>query len=86
LLAGLHASCRFDVDAAGSWRVLIADGWIHVTESQDMADSVIRLPEDVLLRLARGELNLTTAMLRGQVEVDGDLAIAERLARALFRG
>jgi hypothetical protein len=85
-LAGVRSSCRFDVLGAGSWRVLVVDGSVYVGESQDPADTVVRLTEDVLLRLSRGEQNLTTAMLSGQVEVLGDLGVGERLARALFSG
>jgi len=85
VLAGLRAACRFDVTGAGSWRVLVVAGTVHVSESEDPADTVIKVPEDVLLRLMRGEQNLTTAMLRGHVEVVGDLGLAERLARAMFR-
>jgi SCP-2 sterol transfer family len=84
-LAGLRSSCRFDVAGAGSWRVLVVDGSVHVGESRDPADTVVRLPEDLLLQLVRGDRNLTTAVLSGRVEVVGDLAVAERLARALFR-
>ncbi len=83
-LAGLRSSCRFDIDGAGSWRVLIRDGSVQVTESKDPADTVIKLPEVLLLQLADGNQNLTTAMLSGRVEVEGDLAVGERMARALF--
>ncbi|MBV9358421.1 MAG: SCP2 sterol-binding domain-containing protein [Chloroflexi bacterium] len=84
-LAGLRSSCRFDVDGAGSWRVLIVNGSVEVTESQDPADAVIKLPETLLLQLLAGSQNLITAVLSGRIEVDGDLAIGERVARALFR-
>jgi glycogen debranching enzyme len=84
-LAGLRSSCRFDVEGAGNWRVLVRDGSVQVDESQDPADTVIRVPETLLLALAEGKQNLTTAVLSGQVEVDGDLAVGERVARALFR-
>jgi glycogen debranching enzyme len=84
-LVGVRSSCRFDVAGAGSWRVLVVDGSVHVSESQDPADAVIKVPEDVLLQLVRGEQNMTTALLSGRVELVGDLAVGERLSRALFR-
>ena len=83
-LAGLRSSCRFDVAGAGSWRVLIANGSVHVSESHDPADTVITVSEDLLLQLARGDQNATTALLSGRVEIVGDLAVGERLTRALF--
>jgi len=83
-LAGLRSSCRFDVAGAGSWRVLIANGSVHVSESHDPADTVITVSEDLLLQLVRGDQNATTALLSGRVEIAGDLAVGERVARALF--
>ena len=35
VLAGLRAACRFDVTGAGSWRVLVVAGTVHVSESED---------------------------------------------------
>jgi glycogen debranching enzyme len=83
-LAGPRLSCRFDVAGAGSWRVVIVEGSMHVSESQDPSDAVIKLSEDLLLQLVRGEQNLNTAFMSGRVEVVGDTAVGERLARALF--
>jgi hypothetical protein len=83
-LAGVRSSCRFDVAGSGSWRVLVVDGTVHVTESQDPADAVIKVSEDVLMDLVRGDQNLTTGVLSGRIEVAGDLAAGERFARALF--
>jgi len=45
---------------------------------------VIKVSEDLLLQLVRGEQNPTTALLSGRVEIAGDLAVGERVARALF--
>jgi alkyl sulfatase BDS1-like metallo-beta-lactamase superfamily hydrolase len=84
-LAGMHSSCRFDVAGAGSWRIVVVDGSLHVNESRDPADAVIKVPEDVLLQLVRGEQNMTTALLSGRVEFLGDFAAGEQLARVLFR-
>jgi putative sterol carrier protein len=82
-LAGLRASCRFDVEDAGSWRVLVTDGAIRVTESHDPAETVLRMTEATLLRLTRGEENPMTAVLTGRLEVEGDLAHGEQVVRAL---
>jgi hypothetical protein len=38
----------------------------------------------MLMRLVRGEQNANTAFLRGAVQVSGDLALAERVLRAMF--
>jgi putative sterol carrier protein len=78
-------TCRFDVPGAGNWRVLVVNGSVHVSESKDAADTVITVPEDLLLQLARGEQNMTAAVLSGRIDVAGDLAAGERLTRAVIR-
>lgn len=83
-LVGLAACSRFDVADVGSWRVLIADGRPEVHEDHEKADAVVSVSEPVLMRLARGEQNANTASLSGAVQISGDLALAERVLRALF--
>lgn len=82
-LSGLRTSYRFDVADAGSWRVLVTNGSVLVTESHDPADTVLRLSEETLLRLTRGLENPMTAVLSGHLEVEGNLAQGEQLVRAL---
>lgn len=76
---GLTASYRFDVEAAGSWRVDVDDGAVAVSESDGPADCVIALPEDVLLRIVGGEQNPMGAFLTGKIRVEGDVGLAMRL-------
>jgi len=83
-LAGIQGACRFDVRGAGRWRVLVTNGATHTTESDDAAETVIDIPEDVLLAMANGEQNPTTALLLGRVTVSGDLALAGKLSSAMF--
>jgi glycogen debranching enzyme len=83
-LVGLAACSRFDVAEVGSWRVLIADGRPEVHADREKADAVVSVSEPVLMRLVRGEQNANTAFLSGAVQISGDLALAERVLRALF--
>jgi Mannosylglycerate hydrolase MGH1-like glycoside hydrolase domain/SCP-2 sterol transfer family len=83
-LAGIQGACRFDVRGAGRWRVLVSNGATHTTESDDAAETVIDIPEDVLLAMANGEQNATNALLLGRVTVSGDLALAGKLSSAMF--
>lgn len=76
---GLTASYRFDVDGAGSWRVDVDDGAVSVSESDAAADCVIAVPEDLLLRIVRGEQSPMGAFLMGKIRVEGDAALAMRL-------
>jgi putative sterol carrier protein len=76
---GLHASYRFDVDGAGSWRVEVDDGAVSVAESDAAADCVIAVPEDLFLRIVRGEQSPMGAFLMGKIKVEGDAGLAMRL-------
>jgi putative sterol carrier protein len=76
---GLTASYRFDVDGAGSWRVDVDDGAVSVSESDAAADCVITVPEDLLLRIVRGQQSPMGAFLMGKIRVEGDAALAMRL-------
>ncbi|MGH3040496.1 MAG: SCP2 sterol-binding domain-containing protein [Gaiellaceae bacterium] len=76
---GLEASYRFDVDGAGSWRVEVDDGAVAVSESGGAADCVIAAPEDLFLRIVRGEQSPMGAFLLGKIRVEGDAALAMRL-------
>ena len=76
---GLTASYRFDVEGAGSWRVEVDDGALAVSESDGAADCVIAAPEDLFLRIVRGEQSPMGAFLMGKIRVEGDTGLAMRL-------
>jgi len=76
---GTHASYRFDVDGAGTWRVEIDDGTARVSESSDDADCVIAMSEKTFLKIVRGEQNPATAYMLGTVKAKGDTSLALRL-------
>lgn len=82
--AGQTVSYRFDIAGAGSWRIGVVDGVTSVAESEDDADCVIRMKEDVLLRLIRGEQNPATAFMTGKIKVDGDMSQALKLKELFF--
>jgi putative sterol carrier protein len=76
---GLTASYRFDVEGAGSWRVHVDDGAVAVSQSDGAADCVIAVPEDLFLRIVRGEQSPMGAFLMGKIRVEGDVGLAMRL-------
>jgi glycogen debranching enzyme len=84
ILEGAEISCRFDVTGVGSWRVLVAEGSVHVGMSTAPADTTVQVTEDTLLRLVTGEENYVTAFLSGRLQAQGSLAGGERLMRALI--
>ena len=76
---GLTASYRFDVEGAGSWRVDVDDGAVAVSESDGDADCVLAVPEELFLRIVRGEQSPMGAFLMGKIRVEGDVGLAMRL-------
>lgn len=78
-LEGVNASYRFDIKGAGSWHVAVADGAATVSESQDAADCVISMSEDVFSRLREGKQNPMTAFMTGKIKVDGDMSLALKI-------
>jgi glycogen debranching enzyme/putative sterol carrier protein len=78
-----QATYRFDIVGAGSWRIAVDDGTVSVSEGDAEADYVLRLDEDLLLRILRGEQSSTTAFLTGQLIVEGDLTLAPLLDQIL---
>ena len=76
---GLRATYRFDVEGAGSWLVAVDDGAVSVSETDAAADCVISAPEELFLRIVRGEQSPMGAFLMGKIRVEGDAALAMRL-------
>ena len=62
--------------------VSVDKGRISVSRRRSRSDSVIRADRAVFAGLARGELNPVAAVLRGELEVEGDwrlLVLVQRL-------
>lgn len=77
-LKGVTGTYRFDVEGQTSVRLEVRDGRFTVSESAAPADCVIHADEADLARIASGEQNLITALLQGRVQVEGDLALAQK--------
>jgi glycogen debranching enzyme len=78
LTRGMHVVYRFDV--GGIRRFLIVDdGRIVLADRGPPADCVVETSAEVLAAVARGEVNLNTAVMSGTMKVHGDLTLALRL-------
>ncbi|WBC15440.1 SCP2 sterol-binding domain-containing protein [Micromonospora sp. WMMA1998] len=85
-LVKVSGSVRFDIhDDRGvrHWRLDIDRGRLRVTEDDNPASTVIRMSQQTAEALATGEMNGLAAINRGEIMVDGDLALALRLGRLL---
>jgi putative sterol carrier protein len=74
---------RFELSDGHSFLLTLARGRLSLEEAGGEADAVYQCSRDELHRLLSGELNLLTALMRGDVQVSGDLESAKRLYRYL---
>ena len=79
--AGMNNSYLFDVEGAGTWRVVIADGSIQVTEGPGDADVTFSASEESFEKIVSGEQNPTTAYMTGKLKIRGDMGAAMKLQK-----
>ena len=88
LLRKATGSTRFDLVAGRKtdrWLVTVDKGDIAVSRQQGRADCVIRAEKALFDKVAAGKLNAVAAVLRGDLEVEGDWRLLVRMQR-LFPG
>lgn len=64
------------------WFVAIADGNVTVSKRNQSADSTLRADKKLFDRIASGKANAVTAVLRGELKLEGDwnlLVVFQRL-------
>ncbi len=77
-------SVRFDLTRDGTtehWRVEFRRGAVTVARAADAADCVVRADASLFDDLARGRANAMAALLRGQIEADGEPELLIRFQR-----
>lgn len=84
LLRGMNGTCRFDIESAGSWLLVLHDGYVAVRQTAEPADSEVRCTAPVLLSIVHGEQNAFTAALQGRLHVSGSLALVQILGHAVM--
>ena len=86
LLQKVNGTIRFDLLSGKTterWLVAIRKGNLSVSRRNVAADTVIRLSRSLFEALVEGKTNLLTAMLRGEVEIEGDYRLVIMLRRVL---
>jgi putative sterol carrier protein len=86
LLARASGTLRFDLRHGRSvdcWYVTINKGDLEVARSERDADVVLQMDRSVFARMTEGKVNTMAAVLRGDVEVAGDLTLAMAFQRVL---
>ncbi len=88
LLRKASGSMRLDiVDGRKTrrWLVAVQNGNIEVTARNGEASCVVRADKTVFDKVVTGRLNAVAAVLRGELEVEGDWRLLVRMQR-LFPG
>jgi putative sterol carrier protein len=88
LLRKASGSTRFDIvdgRKKRSWIVRVERGDIAVTRAAGSADCVIRANKALFDKIVSGRENAVAAVLRGDVQIDGDWRLLVRMQR-LFPG
>ena len=88
-LTSLSGTLRFELtDASGAsmrWLVSIRNGDVAVSRRNAKADCVLRAERALFDEVATGRVNLFAALLRGAVDVEGEVGLLVRFQR-LFPG
>lgn len=79
--AGMNTSYLFEIEGAGTWKVVVADGTVSVSEGVGEADVTIRTSPETFSAIASGEQNPTTAYMTGKLKVEGDMGAALKLQK-----
>jgi putative sterol carrier protein len=88
LLRKANGCTRFDIVAGRKtdrWYVTIDNGDIVVTRQPSHAHCVVRADKAVFDKVTGGKVNAVAAVLRGDLEVEGDWRLLVRMQR-LFPG
>lgn len=66
-----------------TWLVEVDNGRLRVSRTEADADCVIHADRAFFDRVVNGEANALSALLRGMIEIEGDLHLALMLGRVL---
>ncbi|PZM92831.1 MAG: sterol-binding protein [Actinobacteria bacterium] len=86
LLEKVSGTLRFDLENGHEvehWHLVINKGDVRVTQTEDPAECVIHADHDFFDKLATGEENTLTALLRNQITVEGDSRLLMLFGRLL---
>jgi putative sterol carrier protein len=88
LLHATSGTIRIDLTDAAAvehWYITVARGNVSVSHRNAKADAVMHLDKKLFEGMAKGSVNLTAALLRGVVEIEGDIGLVNAFSR-LFPG
>jgi len=80
-IAGMNNTYVFDIEGAGTWTVVVADGTIEVSEGAGDADCTFSSSAESFEKIVAGEQNPTTAYMTGKLKIKGDMGAAMKLQK-----
>jgi putative sterol carrier protein len=80
-IEGMNNRYVFEIEGAGTWTVVVADGAITVTEGVGDADTTFSTSEENFEKIVAGEQNPTTAYMTGKLKIKGDMGAAMKLQK-----
>ncbi len=90
--AAFDAEAAGDTDAVIQYQIskpvyqVVRDGSLEVHDGlADDPDLVIKISDDNLVKLFRGDLNPMNAFMTGKIRVSGDMTLAQRLVAFVDR-
>jgi putative sterol carrier protein len=81
ILRDVRGSYLFEIEQVGSWFVSVDRGKVSVDPAKHQADCVISCNEQDFVDFVEGRRNLVTALMQGRVQVQGDMALAQKFHR-----
>ena len=81
LLHSVSGTVQWNIEGEGHWNVVIAKGAITVNRDTGVPDSVLSCNKDTFLALAKGVQNPLTALLRGNLALQGNIGLAQVFQR-----
>jgi putative sterol carrier protein len=88
LLENERGTLRFDLTSGKRttrWLIEIEDGDVSISHRNGKADCVVRAKKSLFDGIAGGQKNAMTAVLRGDMSIEGDVALVVRFQK-LFPG
>jgi putative sterol carrier protein len=86
LLHHTTGTVRLDLrigEAVERWYLRMVKGDVSVSHRNAKADATVRMDKKLFEGMTKGTVNFTASLLRGQLEVDGDLALLSAFDRLL---
>jgi putative sterol carrier protein len=84
VLRDVQGTLEFDLTDVGQWQMKIDHGAVSVTEgTREHPDCVLVTDPEEFVRIVRGDDNIVAALLRGAIELSGNLNVAMSFRRIL---